>query len=144
MFNDTGDNHTYILNVNATFNLTMADLTLDQPVKHIEIKGLQPERDYMLRILAVNSIGASEFSEPVRGTTLKTELTAARLPHLELVQFNDMREAVCFELRPRQERPELEGLLIKIDVERAAEHFRSLAVNGSAEVVRSESRTTAR
>lgn len=123
----TGENHTYVLNINGTFNLTMADLASDQSIKHVEIKGLQPEREYTFKIMALNSIGESGFSESVRARTTKTKLQAAHLPDLDLAQFNDIREAICFDLQPKLEKLDLDGLVVKIDLNSAlfSEYFAS-------------------
>lgn len=118
----TGENNTFVLNINRTFNLTMSDLTSDEPVKQVEIKGLHPERVYEFKILAFNSIGTSEFSNVVDARTLKTQLVKEELPELKLAQFNDIREAICFDLKPRHEEG-LKGLIVKLEMNMASEYF---------------------
>lgn len=116
---NTGENNTFVLNINRTFNLTMNDLVIGEPVKQVEIKGLQPDKTYEFKIMAFNSIGSSQFSNPIRTVTLKTQLKPKNLPKLQMTQFNDIREAVCFELR-QNEVDDLNGLVVRLDIATAS------------------------
>jgi len=87
-----------------------------QALKQVEIKGLQPESIYEFKIMAFNSIGASHFSAPIRVATLKTRFQARELPGLGLAQFNDIREAVCFDLDASGFGQDLNNLIVKVDM----------------------------
>lgn len=118
----TGENCTFLLNINKTFNLTMSDLNSEEKVKQVEIKGLKPETTYEFKILGYNSIGASKFTDLTYGKTLKPRLESNTLPILRLAQFNNIREAICFDITPRLEN-DLKGLIIKIDLSTVSNFF---------------------
>jgi len=115
----TGENNTFILNINRALNLTMHDLVIGydthQTLKQVEIKGLQPDSVYDFKILSYNSIGSSQFSAPIRVTTSKTQFLATELPSLKLAQFNDIREAVCFDLDASSDN-NLNNIIVKVDL----------------------------
>ena len=117
----TGTNITYILNVNKTYNITINENSDENqdPVKQVEIKSLQPEKIYEFKILAFNPIGHSKFSTAIRARTLKTFLEPHKLPELKLAQFNDIREAICFDIEQRSNE-NLKGLVVKIDINTAS------------------------
>lgn len=117
----TGTNITYILNVNKTFNITINENSEENqdPIKQVELKSLQPEKIYEFKILALNQIGSSKFSSPIRARTLKTFLQPHKLPELKLVQFNDIREAICFNIKQRSNE-NLKGLVVKLDINTAS------------------------
>lgn len=48
--------------------------------------------------MAQNSLGHSEFSSPLQIKTLQSELSGENLPAVTSAQFNEQREAICFDL----------------------------------------------
>jgi len=127
-----GENSTYLLNVNQTVNLTTItdDFKADSPdwesqLNVVEIKGLQPMQSYEFKLLAYNSIGSSDYTETVYVKTKKPSLKPDKLPNIQNAQFNELREAICFDLEPNNEvlfkkymtNQQLRDLIIKIDVD---------------------------
>lgn len=135
-----GENCSYVINVNQVYNLTTLvdheepsdddddhedELGEESRVKQIELKGLQPDQLYEFKIMAMNSLGSSEFTSPLVSTrTQKATLLADKIPSIQNAQFNEMREAICFELEPTAEfilnqfmgSQQLKDLVVKIDV----------------------------
>ncbi len=119
----TGDNLTYILNINKTLNLTsFTDLTNEtdsaENIIIAELKGLQTDTEYEFRVLSLNSMGSSEFSHIVRIRTLKTVLRPEQIPRIQVAKFSDIREAICFNLENSDygNLKLLRDLIIRIDL----------------------------
>ena len=116
-----GENATYVITIGNIFNLTtivdddddVSSSTVDVPSSSsawtdsgdtetkynmIEIRGLQSNKAYDFKIMAFNSMGSSEYSPTVGTITQRTHLKANSLPALTNAQFNEQREAICFDL----------------------------------------------
>ena len=100
-----GENSTFLISINNSLNITTLieeDLFNEQDdelkYKQIEIRGLQSQQNYDFKILAFNSWGMSDFTEPIKATTLPSELIQDQLPNILNAQFNEVREAICFEI----------------------------------------------
>ena len=119
----TGDNVTYVLNINKTLNLTsFTDSTSEtDSIDNIiiaELKGLQSDTEYEFRVLSLNSMGSSEFSHILRIKTLKTVLRAEHIPRIQVAKFSDIREAICFNLENSDydNLKLLRDLIVRIDI----------------------------
>jgi hypothetical protein len=117
----TGENLTYVLNMNKTLNFTSASTSNSELVINAELKGLQANTDYDFKVLAFNVLGSSEFSHLIRIKTLKTNLKPENIPHIQVARFSDIREAVCFNLENNEftntnQFKSLRDLTVKIDL----------------------------
>jgi hypothetical protein len=120
----TGENLTYVLNMNKTLNFTSTSLfttSTNELVINAELKGLQANTDYDFKVLAFNVLGSSEFSHLIRVKTLKTNLKPENIPHIQVARFSDIREAVCFNLENNEftntnQFKSLKDLTVKIDL----------------------------
>lgn len=72
----------------------------DNRYNQIEIRGLQSQQIYEFKLLAYNTMGASEYSNKIKVKTLQTNLKSEAIPAVLNAQFNDIREAICFDLEP--------------------------------------------
>lgn len=111
-----GENSTYVITINNSYNMSV-NLDVDVDVNDdtepdnsqypdesenkfnlIEIRGLKSNQAYEFKIQAVNSMGASDYSKPIKAITLKTTLKSDALPVVMNAQFNEQYEAICFDL----------------------------------------------
>ncbi|CAF0713218.1 unnamed protein product [Brachionus calyciflorus] len=122
-----GDNSTFLITINNSLNLSTLieeDFTNepdgDLKYNQIEIRGLQSQQEYEFKLLAFNSYGQSEYTESIKANTLSTSLNSEQLPSILNAQFNELREAVCFELDQLVDKElkliNLRDLVVKIDV----------------------------
>ncbi len=121
-----GDNATYIININQLYNLTTyVDISsendpdpdsVESRLNLIEIRGLESDKVYEFKILAYNSLGSSEFSQLIRVTTPKTQLEPSKLPKVLNAHFNEVHEAICFELSESFQRLPADDYMVKIDI----------------------------
>lgn len=120
-----GDNATFIVNINGQYNLTtykdyLSDYddpeSFENRFNSIEIRGLDSDKTYEFKILAFNSLGHSEFSTPLRVTTPKNTLDPDRLPKVLNAHFNELHEAICFELSDSVRRIKSTDYMIKIEI----------------------------
>ena len=132
----TGDNLTFIININNSFNLTtlpeeieMSDeeeSTLNR-LKLVEIKGLQAEQTYQVRVLAFNSIGYSQFSLPLQFITLEKRLSPEAIPEVSKAQFDDSNKAICFHVDMKSPAlPQgrlIEQLVLKLEISAVQDGF---------------------
>lgn len=103
-----GENATYVITISNIFNLTTIideeedvsniDSSTETKFNMIEIRGLQSNRAYEFKIMAYNSMGSSDYTQPIGTVTQRTHLKADALPSLTNAQFNEQREAICFDL----------------------------------------------
>lgn len=116
-----GENTTYVINVNQTFNLTSftdSDTDPESSMMIAELKGLQTDTEYNFRVLAFNSLGSSPFSSLISVRTLKTTLKSELIPRIQIAKFSDIREAICFNLEHSDyaQQKLLRDLVIRIDL----------------------------
>ncbi len=121
-----GDNATYIININRLYNLTTyVDVSskndpdpdsVENRLNLIEIRGLESDKVYEFKILAFNSLGSSEFGQLIRVTTPRTQLESTRLPKVLNAHFNEVHEAICFELSESFQRLPADDYMVKIDI----------------------------
>ncbi len=109
-----GENSTYLININNAYNLTTyVDVLsssddyysstepshLENRFNMIELRGLESGKTYDFKILAFNSMGASDFNQLVRVQTPKAaDLNTDKIPKVLSAHFNEVHEAICFEL----------------------------------------------
>ena len=75
-------------------------------------------------MLAHNLLGYSESSQTAKTKTLKTSLKPDKLPVIQNAQFNEIREAICFDVEPSNEfllknyfsNQQLKDIVVKIDI----------------------------
>lgn len=98
----TGENVTFVLNINKDHNLTMYSAYINQfdhEHQHIVISGLEPNTMYSFKILAYNTIGSSRFSNVTHIKTLPAKITSVNLPFkIGSALYDDIQEAICFEI----------------------------------------------
>ena len=91
----------------------------------IEIGGLQPVQMYDFKLNAFNSLGSSDYTNTIRIQTLKTTFRNKKIPIAQNAQFNEIREAICFDLEPSNDfvfgkyyfgNDKLNDLFVKIEV----------------------------
>jgi hypothetical protein len=121
-----GENATFVININQEYNLTTyVDVvsesdpdpdSVESRLNLIEIRGLESDKNYEFKILAFNSLGFSEFSPLMRITTPRTQLEPYKLPKVLNAHFNEVHEAICFELSEPFQRLPADDFLVKIDV----------------------------
>ena len=122
-----GENATYTISINGLYNLTTYTDTVVSEVDSdpesienrfnlVEIRGLESARTYEFKILAFNGLGASDFSPSVRVTTPTTSLESDRLPRVLNAHFNEVHEAICFELSESVQNMHAENFVLKVDV----------------------------
>jgi hypothetical protein len=127
-----GENATFVITMNQTLNFTLFkenahdDLDNENGRFHlIEIGGLQPTQMYDFKLNAFNSLGSSDSTSTIKVQTLKTSLRSKKIPIVQNAQFNEIREAICFDLEPPNDfvfgkyyfgNDKLNDLFVKIDV----------------------------
>ena len=126
-----GENSTFIVTVNQTHNLTTFTEDYTEDVQEnekrfnlIEIKGLQPHQSYEFKVFAHNLLGYSESTQIAKTKTLKATLKPDKLPVIQNAQFNEIREAICFDVEPSSEfllknyfsNQQLKDVVVKIDI----------------------------
>ena len=107
-----GEASHYLLQVNGQLNLTVASDIADTEADtsssstngtmSIELRGLSALTDYHLTLFAYNSMGTSDPAPQAACLvrTTRTTNSVARLPLIRNAQFDEIREAICFELAP--------------------------------------------
>ncbi len=126
-----GENSTFLININQEYNATIftedelynkeSDLINRQNT--IELKGLDSLQTYEFRLIASNSMGSSDFTPTIKIRTQKPILKAEKLPFVHNAQFNDIREAICFDIdinSPTSHylfNQQLKDIIIKLDIE---------------------------
>ena len=113
-----GENSTFVLTINQTLNFTTFTEDDSESRFHlIEISGLQPQQTYDFKVSASNSLGSSDSTKSVRVSTLRTALRSKKMPDIQNAQFNEIREAICFDLEPHFFGSEkLSDLFVKLEM----------------------------